>query len=443
MQRDDSGLRLDPDLPRREFLKAALAVGGASAYSACLERPETPEVPSGADVPSELPRRQHEWTPFLLDDEHGNPRFPRHQLLLFLDYAGDSRPTEDEREQVEAALRTAERAFQLGARGQPRHDALVYEGLLFTIGYSPSYFERFDASLPPSIDLPLPQAVLDELGESATADDYDAVMHFAADYPQFILETELALRGELSTLNGVDVKGTFDGILEPVERRSGFMGRGLPEKRLDEPRIPEDASLSMGYKSTFTDTVPTEDSITIQTGSFAGGTTQQVSRLSLDLPSWYDRSESERAHAMFSPHHSPEQVGETGELLAEDSGVDAEIAEQTDEDARTRGCVGHQQKLVKARTDDDAPRIMRRDFNGTGGDGAVLMFDSWQRGIGEFLETAKAMRTDEFGDTTLSDAHNGILDAIETTNRATFLMPPRPLRALPPADPDAPAADRG
>lgn len=437
---------------RREFCKAVLAIGGSGALAACTRQTDAPDVPQGVNDPDVLPEQQHAWGNFLLDDEQGNPRFPRHQILLFLNYAGEDEPTDADRQQVEQALRTVERAYQWGARGQP-HDALLYSGVLFTIGYSPGYFDRFDRPLPASVDLLPPEELLATLGEDATPDRYDAVMHVAADYPQFVLETELALQGEVESLNGVEMSATFEGVLEPAERRTGFMGRGLPEKRLDQPRIPHDAPLSMGFKSTFQDTVPAEEKVTIRQGPFADGTTQQVSRIAIDLPEWYDHSRSERTHRMFSPHHTTEEVGETAERLADDSHVGEEIAERTEEDAREQGVVGHQQKLARARDEDDDPRVLRRDFNATGGEGSVLLFDSWQRGIDDFLETTRAMyhttaedgeRTPDDGDRTgedgddgsLADAHDGIVEFIETTNRATFLMPPRSLRALPRAAPE-------
>ena len=117
---------------RRDFVKAAVAIGGASALSACLGR-EDPDLPGGPDDLSALPDRQHAWNDALATDDHGNHVPPRHHLLLYLDYAGDSTPTDDDRDTVETALRSLERAYPRGT-----DDGTV--GILFTVGYAPAHF---------------------------------------------------------------------------------------------------------------------------------------------------------------------------------------------------------------------------------------------------------------------------------------------------------------
>ena len=64
MQRTERGVS------RREFIKAAVAIGGASALAACTQREKVPDLETGPDDPSSLPERQHEWGPYLAKDDH-------------------------------------------------------------------------------------------------------------------------------------------------------------------------------------------------------------------------------------------------------------------------------------------------------------------------------------------------------------------------------------
>lgn len=426
-------------LSRRQMIRAAVAIGGASGLSACLNRerdatatPEEPAFPAGPSDLSALPERQHAWVDWLVRDRFGNTVLPQHQTMLLLEYTGPMPPDEDDRTTVEAAFRTLERAFQRGAGDDD--SAVQHDGLLFVVGYAPAYFDRFDADLPGNVDLPPPGEVLDELGETApTADDADAVVHLAAGFGSVLLAAEEALTGQRDVVNGVDVEGTLADHFEVTERRTGFFGRAQPAQRYDNDDIPDDAPLSMGYKSSFLDTLATEDAITIQEGPFAGGTTMQVSRLEHDLDAWYDRDHDEQVDRMFSPDHDEDAVGDVGANLAANSRVTEDVAERVDDDARESGVVGHGQKLAHARTEEFRPKILRRDFNSTEAPG--LHFDSWQRGIEDFLSVRHAMNG-EHVDAEVDPENDGIRDFIEVTNRATFLMPPRSLRALPGPDPN-------
>lgn len=429
----------DDEGSRRAFMKAAVSIGGVSALSACLERagreadPATPQFPRGTDDPDALPDRQHAWSEYLWRDRQNVVVFPRHQAFVFVDYVGEA--VERERDTVESAFRTLERAYQRGAGHNP--DAGETNGLLFTIGYSPRYFDRFDGSLPEGLDLPPTEDLLRAVDEDPSlADPYDAVIHIASDRAGILLAAEEALFGELDAVNGVTVDDSLAGIFERRDRRTGFVGRGLPSKNLENDDVPERAPISMGFKSNYRDGFPSEDAMTIQSGPFAGGTTQHVSRLRIDLPEWYEEDHRDRVEKMFSPHHNPEQTGEVGDFLGGDSGVTQEMGDRTVEDARSKGRVGHGQKLVRAR-EDDTPIIMRRgDFNSAVNPDSALHFGSIQRGFSDFIETRKAMNdvgfgTDDGDVPSIPEREDGILHYIETTNRANFLMPPRRLRALP------------
>lgn len=435
----------DRRIPRREFVKSAVAIGGLSALSACNEREEKsatesattaiatdkPTVPRGPSDLDQLPERQFAWNEFLVRDPHGNTILPQHQVILFLDYAGEGTPTPGERDQVKAAFRTLERAFQRGTGGAA--SAVVNEGLLFTVGYSPAYFNRFDAELPAEAVVPPPASVLEEIGENPDlADPYDAVVVLTADFGSTVLSAEQVLLGGIDRLNGIEVEGSLDSILELAERRSGFIGKGLPAERIDDDRVPEAAPQSMGFKSGFTDNQASEDRVSISDGPFADGTTQMVSRLHIDVDLWYEDSESERVERMFSPKHTPEEVGAGAESLAADSNVDRETAEATERHAHEHGVIGHTQKTARARDEEFEPRILRRsESNATDvhEEGVVaLNFTSIQDRMEAFVRTRRAMNGDDID---VADHHHGILDAIEAVSRATFLVPPRRHRALP------------
>ena len=420
---------------RREFVKAAVAIGGSAALSACLGR-ENPDLPQGPDDPSGLPRRQHAWNDALRTDDHGNHVPPKHHLLLYLDYAGDGAPTEADRETAETALRSLERAY-------PRSTDDGDIGLLFTMGYAPAYFERFEGSLPESVDLPAPEALAPF--EDPVPDEPDAVVHLASDYGSVLLAAEEGLLGEQTSVNGRELDAAFDGVFERAAlaeagraRRTGFIGDGLPADNQDvagvpdsEP-VPDDSPLYMGFKSGFEKTQATEDRVTIGEGPFAGGTTQHVSSMDLNLTQWYEQDSREHREAsMFCPAHADNDVIEgTGGNLGDSSGVGG-CAETVEEDARG-GVVGHAQKNARAR-EDGRPVMLRRDFDSTDGDRAGLHFLALQESIADFVKTRESMNgTDAAAEGAVGQrANNGILQYINVRRRGNYLLPPRASRALP------------
>ncbi|WP_276247156.1 Tat pathway signal protein [Haladaptatus sp. YSMS36] len=423
--------RTNRGLSRRAFVKSAVAIGGATALSACLDREENPDVPSGPSDLSSYPARQHAWNDALTRSEAGNVLMPKHHLLLPLRYTGDG-PTDEERETVEAALQSLEHAY---ARGN--------DGLLFTVGYSPAYFDRFDDSLPESVDLPMPKAL--SSFEEPELEDYDAIVHLASDYGHVVLAAEEALTGRQSTLNGYEMDASFDGIFEVQERRTGFIGRGLPAENQDvdgvpegDP-VPEDSPLYMGFVSGFEENQATEDRVTIAEGPFAEGSTQHVSRIRLRLDDWYDeQNREERVAEMFCPFHAKEGLVEgAGHNLGTSSQVDDKCAETLDEDARTYGRVGHSQKMVSVR-EDGRPIILRRDFDSTDGGEAGVHFVSLHRGIGDFEKTREAMNGEkqvQASPAIRQRVNNGILEYMFVKHRANYLLPPRAHRALPTPNP--------
>ncbi|GAA0306263.1 DUF7405 family protein [Halarchaeum salinum] len=409
-------------IDRRAFVKSALAIGGASALSACLNRTDSGDVPTGSESP---PERQHAWNDALARDDHGNAVEPPHRLLLLLDYEGNGTPTVGEREAVATALSTLDRAY-----------AWSHDGLLSTMAYSPAYFARFDASLPESTPLPDPRALASF--EDPTLDTPDALLYLASDHAHVLLAAEQALTGEKDTLNGVDVTAGFNGVLDVAQRRTGFKGDGLPAEHQDangvptsEP-VPEDAPLYMGFKSGFTKTQATEERVTIRNGPFAGGTTQHASYMRLNLEQWYEQDDREaRVGKMFCPYHAENDIVEgTGDNLGTDAAMSK--AKPAAQAASEDGVVGHNQKMVDVR-EDGRPIILRRDFDSTDGDHAGLHFVSFQRAIDDFVATRDAMTGDELaGDTPVGRrTNNGILQYMDIANRGNYLVPPRSKRALP------------
>lgn len=415
-------------IPRRNFLKAAVAIGGTAAFSACIGREEV-NVPTGPDDLSSYPRRQHAWNEVLPRDDHGNVIAPHHRVLLFLNLQENGLPTENDRNAVETALQGVEHAYKRSG-----------DGLLVTMSYSPAYFDRFDSSLPESVDLPDPEALAPF--EDPELDTPDAVVHLASNHGQVVLGAEEALKGNTETLNGVDQPdAVLTDVFKEVDRRTGFVGGGLPAENADvegvpSDKVPDDAPLFMGFKSGFTKNQASEDRVTIQSGPLADGTTQHISKLRLNLDQWYNQDDRwQREAKMFCPYHAENDVIEgAGDNLGDSSKID-ECA-PADETARKMGVVGHSQKSFSAREDGN-PIILRRDFDSTDDGHAGLHFLAIQREISDFVKTREAMNgTDITEQSAVGQRNNnGILQYIRTQHRGNYLVPPRSLRALPPARP--------
>ena len=417
-----------PGVSRRSFLKSAVAVGGAVGLSACVGEEGTVEIPRGTDDPSALPDRQHAWNAVLATDEAGNDLQPRHHVLLLLSLPGDGPPTAEMRDTVDSAFHGLERAYERG-----------HQGLLFTVGYSRAYFDRFDDPLPGDVDLPEPEPLAPF--EDPEPEDADVLVHLASDHAEVVIRAGQALRGTTASLNGVEMDAALTDVLAVEDRRTGFIGAGLPAEYEDvadvsEGAIDEDSPLFMGFKSGFQKNQASEDRVTIDAGPFAGGATQHLSRIALDLHQWYEQDgRYQRVGKMFCPHHAnTEAVEGVGDNLGTDSGMD-DCADPI-EAGRSDGMVGHSQKMLSAREDDE-PVILRRDFDSTDGDRPGLHFVSLQETIGDFVATREAMNgVDVADETAVGDrTNNGILQYMNVTRRGNFLLPPRSLRALPPANP--------
>ncbi|WP_251343168.1 DUF7405 family protein [Haloplanus halophilus] len=419
------------DRSRRAVLKAAVAMGGASALSACLDRAGDDPVPTGD--PEAKPSSQHAWREYVRHDEHGNTQLPAHQILLYLDLPFDGPPNADDRAALAASLDALDRAY-----------AWSHEGLLHSMAYSPAYFDRFDESLPEGIDLPEPTAL--SPFESPTFDRQDAVLHLASDRADVVLAADRALRGERASANGVSVPPLTE-VATVASRRTGFVGAGLPAEHQDAAGIPdskpvpEASPLFMGFEAGFRGNQATESYVTIDSGPFAGGTTEVIANLRQRLADWYgEQSYEERVMELFSPGHAAEGLVEgVGSNLGSSSGIDRFVDDVADH-AREYGRVGHAQKAARANRDDEGNvRLLRRHFESTddiGSEQAVasLHFPSLQRRISAFEEVRRAMNGTDVTEVTPAvrqRVNNGILEYIFVRRRGYFLLPPRRHRALP------------
>jgi len=413
---------------RREFLKKAVALGGVTALAACVERRDVESPTGGGEGAPERPDGQHEWGEFSSTDEYGNANPPKHHVLRFLSLPGDGTPTAEDREVLESALTTLEEAYSWSNTG-----------LFFTVGYSSAYFDRFGVEESPIAE-PVPLAEF----EDPELEEYDIAIHFASDHPEALLEAEQAmLDEERDTVNDVEVTDRIsDVVAEPSteypDRRTGFVGEGLPKKfvsELDEElgdKIPEEAPLMMGFESVLDGNQATEGRITISDGRFSGGSTMQVSALSIDMEQWwYQDDRWQRIAKMFSPAHAEEEMVEgVGNNLSED--VDPEDSEDPVETARTTGVVGHAQKMKDAREDGE-PLILRRDFDTIDQDDTGVHFVSHQASIDAFVKTRTKMNgADVAAESSVgARTNNGILQYLETGRRGNYLLPPQSLRAFP------------
>jgi len=392
-------------LSRRGFLAAAAALVGGSIAGGRL-----PSVALGAldavplgRQPAGLPVRQHAWVATLATDVHGNPIAPRFDRLLFFDVPG--RPSANGVQVLEASLRALERRYPWGP-----------QGLLFTAGWSPHYFEHVLG-----VRSPIPKAKALSEFELPTFDDYDLCLHLACDDEQRLAAVEAVLRGDLG------------GTLRWRETRSGFVGAGLPAAHQHANGIPAGEPVSkasplfMGFKSGFRKNQASEDDVTIPAGSFAGGTTMHVSYMRLRLDSWYDiLDEKERTARMYAPEVTPEDVAQFTDDAPSDPAKYARAASRY-------GVVGHSQTSARARRH-GRPLIIRRDFNTVDGGLAGLHFVAVQRSIADFVKTRTAMNAASasylnpaIGDT----VNNGINEFIFVLKRANYILPSRALRSYP------------
>lgn len=413
-------------LNRRDLMKSAVSIGGASALSTAMGIAGlSGTAAAGRITAAERENRQHAWADFLTPDARGIPAPPAHHVLLFMNYDGSRGVSAADRLRMEASFRQLERAFEWSD-----------QGLVFTVNYSPDYFDRyFDEPLSGGVDLRTPEHTIEQTRsrvdpDDITPDHYDFFVDLASDNGTNVIAAEQALFGEVDDINGTSIDYDLRRVVESrptsfPDRRTGFVGGGEPKEHIGErnlrgehdlglssftsrdqgdgagrdvaENIPEDAPLSMGFQSVHADNVPDEDLVTMvhdhtlggsfeNPGQFAQGTIQHASKLRIDLSSWYaNNSLEERTAKMFSPHHDApaDEVNNNvrsdapADARIRDVGADDDLARRTEDDAKAGEILGHGQKLARARFDltrrdtDDQQNdeldttVLRRDFNTT------------------------------------------------------------------------------
>jgi hypothetical protein len=339
----------------------------------------------------------------LSTDTHGNSVAPRFDRLLFFDVLG--KPTVAGVRTLETSLRTLERTYPWGP-----------DGLLFTVGWSPHYFEQVLG-----LRSPIPHATELSDFELPTFDDYDACVHLACDDDRRLAAVETALRHDVG------------GILRWRETRTGFVGTGLPAAHQHTNGIPPgnpvppSSPLFMGFKSGFKKNQASEDDVTITDPPFDGGTTMHVSYMRLRLDSWYELlTENERTARMYAPEVTPADVARFTDDAPSDPGKYAQAA-------RRYGVVGHSQTSARARRH-GKPLIIRRDFNTVDGGLAGLHFVAVQKSIADFVTTRKAMNAANasYLNPSITDTvNNGINEFIFVLKRANYILPSRATRSFP------------
>jgi len=406
-------------LTRRKLLGTAAALAGAATGVAVFERDRSGQAARIARVrlgaqPAGLPVAQHAWEDALATDADGNPVAPRFDRLLMFDLVGS--PDAAGASVLEAAMRTLERLYPW------RHD-----GLLFTLGWGPHYFQHWLGAASP---VPRPEAL--STFELPTLDAYDACLHLASDDNQVLTQVEDALtRG--AALAGATGRLDVRDVLDLKETRTGFVGAGLPAEHKHVGGIPPDAPvpagspLFMGFKSGLKHNQATESDVTISGGRWSGGTTMHVSYMRLRLDSWYGLlNERDRVARMYGPQVTPH---EAAAFTTDAPSHPHELGQA----ARRYGVIGHAQTSARARRN-GRPRILRRDFNTVDGGEAGLHFVALQRSIADFVLTRRAMNA--AGATYLNPSitptvNNGINEFIFVLKRANYLLPVRAQRSFP------------
>ena len=183
----------------------------------------------------------------------------------------------------------------------------------------------------------------------------------------------------------------------------------------------------MGFRSGLRRNQASEDDVTLHAGPFAGGTTMQVSYLSLELDAWYGRLDAaQRVARMYAPQITPQQAASLRADAPSDPG-------RIGQAIREYGVIGHAQAAAQARHR-GRPRIIRRDFNTVDGGRAGLHFVALQRSIEDFVATRTAMNATAAhrqNPAITATANNGINQFVTVLRRANYLIPPRAQRSFP------------
>jgi hypothetical protein len=396
-----------PFVTRRRFVAGGGAVAAAVAAGVVIDQSASGPAGPLADLPApvaDLPVSQHAWDATLARDSHGNVIAPRHARLLLFDVSGTPDPRYAR--QLESALRRIEHRHAWGP-----------EGVLFTVGWSPAYFEDLL-----HVSTPLPRAKPLSDFELPAIDTHHLCVHLASDMEANLVSCARALRSALAP------------ILTLRETRTGFAGAGLPAANQQgigglptgDP-VAESAPLYMGFKSGFKKNQATEAAVTLTSGDFIHGTTMTVSYMRLSLESWYGNlSAEQRIQRMYSPQSTPAEVAG----FTTDAPSNPNLLGQA---INRYGVIGHSQAAARARRGGQ-PLILRRDFDTADYGRAGLHFVSLQRSIADFVATRTAMNQTaaQLQNPLITDTvNNGINEFIFVLKRGNYMLPARAQRSFP------------
>ena len=368
-------------------------------------------------------------------------------------------------------------------------------GLTIVIGWGLPYFRRFipaqlvDAYMP--LDLAYSAAsgarqyaLLDAIRFPGDRDE----MLLEQNEVVFLLRSDnqsIIAAAEKSLFEDQNSAAYVGDLFSLTSVRKGFIGRGFGSRSiakqlaiaagvLGADQIPDNAQLMMGFTSSQHGALAPDNLTNFETlpgttdqwpsGYFAGGCAMHLSHLFEDLVLWYNSfTPDARVSRMFSPrtHAAPETI------TIPNGPNDVSSKQQVIDDATNTGTLGHNATLQLANrlgaplTDNygrnwpaGTPLSLRDDFNTLDNPfywTSNVDLDQWSNlaapGLHFVAFTATsqqfhAMRLAMSGvlpDGTnlrqspynISDASNGINQAVRATHRQNYLIPPRERRSFP------------
>lgn len=284
---------------RRGPLKTAITTGGAAAFSAYLDGAPGDPIPAGTGTLGALPNRQRAWSEPCREDDHGNVEIPRHQMPPYFGLDGRGLPSEAACATVEGTFHALDRAYERG-----------HEGVIWSVVYSPQYFDCFNDPFLGGVDLSELRALLPS--EIPGLGRQDALAHSASGHADAVLEAEQVLLGKVDEANDATVDADLLGILSTMSWRTSLVGTRFPvEHRSDLNSIPDGdpvpktPPLFMGFRAGFTKNQATEEYVIIGDGPFTGATMRHMANVRQRPSDWYDEGgHYHRVIKLFSPEHA-------------------------------------------------------------------------------------------------------------------------------------------
>jgi hypothetical protein len=383
--------------------------------------------------------------------------------------------------ELEAVLRTLEKRFKPTPKG-----------LGVTVAWGLPYFRKYIPQLADGRSYPvyLPR---DLRASKETGTDIPAItdaIRYPSDPDDVIFEqNQLAVQFRSDSLDHIaeGSEAIFDGLkgmFKMTSIRRGFVGRlldgySLPKdlalraKILGADKIPDAAPLFMGFTSTNRTTMAPRRIANLESlpgltdqwpdGYFRHGTTMHLSHIHENLLLWYTRPFFLRIWHMFDPVRQAEIVNNGTVTLPVDGQVSMDEIIQFDANGvgslLSHGANMHPENRLQADTVDnhgnhyptDTAILARVDFNTldnpfawtsrpstdkfSKNPAAGLHFAAFSPTTDTFNRIREAMDGHYRDGTVLNvpprDARNGLNEALRTTHRQNYLVPPRVHRSFP------------